>query len=107
MAPLIRACVLLVAHDKLRTLGPSVVIETSRYYTQRHDAEKITMSVPTQPIDGFYYDELSQIRVLEPQVAAETVELKEECKEFVESWFLNNAHPTGITYLCHYPFPQK
>ena len=50
------------------------------------------MSVPTQPIDDFYYDELSKIRVLEPQVAVETVELKEECKEFVDSWFLNNAN---------------
>jgi hypothetical protein len=34
---------------------------------------------------GLYFDELSKIRVLEPEVAQETNELKEECKDFVES----------------------
>lgn len=50
------------------------------------------MSVPTQPLEGFHYDELSKIRVIDPAVAAETSELKEECKEFVDSEFPNNAH---------------
>lgn len=43
------------------------------------------MSVPSQPTEGFYYDELSKIRVIEPQVAGDTQELKDECKEFVDS----------------------
>ena len=43
------------------------------------------MSVPTQPIEGFHYDELSKIRVIEPNIAADTEELKDECKEFVDS----------------------
>ena len=43
------------------------------------------MSVPTQPIEGFHYDELSKIRVIEPKTATETEELKDECKEFVDS----------------------
>lgn len=50
------------------------------------------MSVPTQPLEGFHYDELSKIRVIDPTVAGETTELKEECKEFVDSMFPNNAH---------------
>ena len=43
------------------------------------------MSVPTQPVDGFYYDELSKIRALDPEIAGRTQELKDECKEFVDS----------------------
>jgi hypothetical protein len=34
---------------------------------------------------GLYFDELSKVRVLEPEVAQETNELKEECRDFVES----------------------
>lgn len=34
---------------------------------------------------GFHFDELSKIRVLEPEVYQQTQELKEECKEFVDS----------------------
>ena len=43
------------------------------------------MAVPVQPVDGFYYDELSKVRVVEPDTAEQTEELKDECKEFVES----------------------
>lgn len=45
------------------------------------------MTVPTQPLEGFHYDELSKIRVIDPAIASETTELKEECKEFVDSKF--------------------
>lgn len=34
---------------------------------------------------GLYFDELNKIRVLEPEVANQTTELKDECKEFVDS----------------------
>lgn len=34
---------------------------------------------------GFYFDELNKLRVLEPDVSQRTSELKEECKEFVDS----------------------
>lgn len=34
---------------------------------------------------GLYIDELNKIRVLEPEVAQQTAELKDECKEFVDS----------------------
>lgn len=34
---------------------------------------------------GLHFDELNKIRVLEPEVAQQTVELKEECKDFVDS----------------------
>lgn len=34
---------------------------------------------------GFYFDELNKLRVLEPDVGQSTSELKEECKEFVDS----------------------
>lgn len=33
---------------------------------------------------GFYFDELNKLRVLEPEVNQSTLELKEECKEFVD-----------------------
>lgn len=42
------------------------------------------MAVPTQPLPGYFYDELSKIRVLEPDTAQTTEELREECKDFVD-----------------------
>ena len=54
------------------------------------------MAVPTQPVDGLYFDELSKVRVIEPDTAEQTQELKDECKEFVDSeriLSLINAHP--------------
>ena len=43
------------------------------------------MAVPAQPLPGYFYDELSKIRVLEPDTAQTTDELREECKDFVDS----------------------
>ena len=34
---------------------------------------------------GLYLDELNKIRLLEPESATQTTELKDECKEFVDS----------------------
>ena len=34
---------------------------------------------------GLHFDELNKIRVLEPEIQQQTSELKEECKEFVDS----------------------
>ena len=53
------------------------------YWAVVHSAVK--MSVPTQPVEGFYYDELSKIRALNPEIATRTQELKDDCKEFVDS----------------------
>nr|AFK10892.1 intraflagellar transport protein 20-like protein [Callorhinchus milii] len=33
---------------------------------------------------GLHFDELNKLRVLDPEIAYNTTELKEECKEFVE-----------------------
>ncbi|NP_001279767.1 intraflagellar transport protein 20 homolog [Callorhinchus milii] len=33
---------------------------------------------------GLHFDELNKLRVLDPEIAHNTTELKEECKEFVE-----------------------
>ncbi|XP_019401125.1 PREDICTED: intraflagellar transport protein 20 homolog isoform X2 [Crocodylus porosus] len=33
---------------------------------------------------GLYFDELNKLRVLEPGVAQQTAELREECKAFVD-----------------------
>lgn len=43
---------------------------------------------------GFYFDELNKLRVLEPDVSQKTSELKEECKEFVDSkhWTVCQVH---------------
>lgn len=57
------------------------------------------MSVPTQPVDGFYYDELSKIRALDPEIAGRTQELKDECKEFVDS------KERCILIKAHHPIP--
>ena len=38
-----------------------------------------------QPVPGLYFDELSKIRVFKSDSASESVKLKEECQEFVES----------------------
>ena len=43
------------------------------------------MSTPSQPAEGFYFDELSKVRVLDQQTSGETEELREECREFVDS----------------------
>ena len=43
------------------------------------------MSVPTQPLEGFFFDELSKIRVVDPETANQTQELRDDCKEFVDS----------------------
>ena len=39
------------------------------------------------PLDeaGLHFDELNKLRVLEPEVNQQTTELKEECKDFVDS----------------------
>ena len=34
---------------------------------------------------GLYFDELNKIRVLEPEVAQQTTELRDECRGFVDS----------------------
>ena len=43
------------------------------------------MSVPIDQSKGFYFDELSKVRVVEPETANSTQGLKENCKEFVDS----------------------
>ena len=39
-------------------------------------------------MEGIYFDELSKIRVLQPEVLTQTEELKDECKQFVDSKFV-------------------
>lgn len=48
---------------------------------------------------GLHFDELNKIRVLEPDVAQQTVELKEECKEFVDSKYM---HYIGVSYNMNF-----
>lgn len=36
---------------------------------------------------GLHFDELNKLRVLDPEVSQKTTELKEECKDFVDSKF--------------------
>uniref|UniRef100_A0AAQ4PBR9 Intraflagellar transport 20 homolog (Chlamydomonas) n=1 Tax=Gasterosteus aculeatus aculeatus TaxID=481459 RepID=A0AAQ4PBR9_GASAC len=49
---------------------------------------------------GFYVDELNKLRVLDPDVSQKTSELKEECKEFVDS--KHGMFSIGF-YLQHQP----
>lgn len=41
---------------------------------------------------GLYFDELNKIRVLEPEVAQQTTELRDECKGFVDSEFFRGRY---------------
>ena len=41
-----------------------------------------------QPVPGLFFDDLSKIRVLEFESAAQTSELKEECQDFIDSKLL-------------------
>jgi len=43
-------------------------------------------------MEGIYFDELSKIRVLQPEVLTQTEELKDECKQFVDSKFVNRFY---------------
>ena len=43
-------------------------------------------------VEGMYFDELSKIRVLQPEVLTQTEELREECKQFVDSKLLNHGY---------------
>ncbi|XP_077280767.1 intraflagellar transport 20 isoform X2 [Temnothorax americanus] len=44
---------------------------------------------------GVYIDDLSKIRVLEPEAANQTNKLKEECQSFVSSINLGEVRGTG------------
>lgn len=48
---------------------------------------------------GLHFDELNKIRVLEPEVQAQTSELKEECKDFVDSECLWTVHTFNILVI--------
>ena len=37
---------------------------------------------------GLHFDDLNKLRILEPETAQSTSELKEECQEFVDSDYL-------------------
>lgn len=34
---------------------------------------------------GLFLDDLNKIRLLEPEISQQTIELKDECKDFVDS----------------------
>ena len=46
---------------------------------------------------GLHFDELNKLRVLEPEVATQTNELKEECKDFLDSKYTTLL--TALTIL--------
>lgn len=51
---------------------------------------------------GLHFDELNKIRVLEPEIAAQTTELKEECRDFLDSMLfcvLKRPHNCFISLL--------
>jgi hypothetical protein len=51
--------------------------------------EKIQMAEEALSNAGLYLDELNKIRLLDPESAQQTTELKDECKDFVESKIRN------------------
>lgn len=50
---------------------------------------------------GIYIDDLSKIRVLEPEVANQTNKLNEECQNFVSSEFYGDR--SDYTIICVQP----
>ena len=57
------------------------------------------MAVPTQPTEGMYYDELSKVRVIEPDTAGKTQGLKDECKDFVDGKHDYSLHPLFLSFF--------
>ena len=55
---------------------------------------------------GLYFDELNKIRVLEPEVAVQTNDLKDACKDFIESE-LNLDFATEICGCCKIPSTNR
>lgn len=53
---------------------------------------------------GIYIDDLSKIRVLEPEVANQTNKLKEECQNFVSSEFYRHYHNSCKVMCLHVHF---
>ena len=74
----------------LSLISCSVSMETTLSRSRVLELKKLIMAVPTQPVDGFYYDELSKIRALDPEIAGRTQELKDDCKEFVDSRLMSS-----------------
>lgn len=54
---------------------------------------------------GIYIDDLSKIRILEPEAANQTNKLKEECHNFVSSTYTNSRRQRTAqqTYSVHSP----
>ncbi len=50
-----------------------------------HSRADVKMADEALAKAGLHFDELNKIRVLEPETQQQTTELKEECKEFVDS----------------------
>ncbi len=59
------------------------------------------------PPNGVFFDELSKVRVLEPEISQQTQELKGECKDFVDSEY--ETFFNGIIFIpwwccCSYKY---
>jgi intraflagellar transport protein 20 len=54
---------------------------------KKKEKEKQRMAEEALSHAGLYLDELNKIRLLEPESAQQTIELKDECKDFVDSKF--------------------
>lgn len=58
---------------------------------------------------GLHFDELNKLRVLDPEVTQQTIELKEECKDFVDSECRVGRHGAfslELFQLCPTPTPD-
>ena len=54
-------------------------------YFMRSVPSPVVMATDPLAEAGFHFDDLNKLRVLDPEVGQKTSELKEECKEFVDS----------------------
>uniref|UniRef100_A0A8C5P5C7 Intraflagellar transport protein 20 homolog n=1 Tax=Jaculus jaculus TaxID=51337 RepID=A0A8C5P5C7_JACJA len=53
---------------------------------------------------GLHFDELNKLRVLDPEVTQQTIELKEECKDFVDSeYHLERVAPLSFEQFLSLP----
>ena len=52
---------------------------------------------------GLHFDELNKLRVLDPEVTQQTIELKEECKAFVDSESRLRGHGPLSLVSCPHP----
>lgn len=66
------------------TYLPTATVTPSKQSFSREPGRETAMAKDILGEAGLHFDELNKLRVLDPEVTQQTIELKEECKDFVD-----------------------